>query len=140
MRLMRGRCCRVPVVPTLVMSVAIGLCLALPSLLRADPPVRIDCEKAYNTVEMKYCAGEALKRADEDLNSSWVLLTRDLDPGFKQSLVAAQRAWITFRDRNCEAETYLSRGGTGYTLFYDICLERMTRQRTEALRTLLEEN
>ena len=74
------------------------------------------------------------------MNHTWQTFTNGLEPNFKKFLTEAQRAWITFRDRNCDAETFLSRGGTGYISFYDRCLERMTRHRTEELRALLELN
>ena len=106
----------------------------------ADEEISINCSEPKGTTEFKYCAGEAYRYADEDLNDTWKTFTSGLDPAFKKSLTEAQRAWITFRDRHCEAETFQSLGGTAYTAYYDNCLERMTRQRTEELRTLLEPN
>ncbi|MBF0401572.1 MAG: DUF1311 domain-containing protein [Magnetococcales bacterium] len=111
-----------------------------PTQARADANIAIDCAKPMGTVEEKYCTGEAYRAADADLNQSWATFTSGLEPGFKQALIEAQRAWVTYRDRNCDAETFLARGGTGYISFYNLCLERMTRQRTEVLRTLLEPN
>ncbi|MBF0371724.1 MAG: DUF1311 domain-containing protein [Magnetococcales bacterium] len=114
--------------------------LVLPAQSLADEEISIDCAKAMGMVELKYCSGEAYRLADEDLNSMWKSVTAGLEKNFKRTLIEAQRAWITFRDRNCEAETFHSQGTTGYMVNYDVCLERMTRHRTEELRTLLEAN
>jgi uncharacterized protein YecT (DUF1311 family) len=106
----------------------------------ADEEISIDCAKAMGIAETRYCAAESYRMADEGLNHAWQTFTKDLEPQFKQSLVEAQQTWVLFRNLNCDAETFLSRGGTGYIGFYDNCLERMTRHRTEELRTILEPN
>jgi uncharacterized protein YecT (DUF1311 family) len=108
--------------------------------LLANEEISIDCAKAMGAVELKYCAAQAYRLADEDLNHVWNSFSKDLPAEYKRELVEAQRAWVKFRDSNCNAETFLSRGGTGYIYYYDYCLERMTRYRTEELRNLLEEN
>ena len=52
----------------------------------------------------------------------------------------AQRAWITYRDLACAAESTLVRGGSMEPLMYYSCLERETRSRTESLRIFGETN
>ena len=66
-------------------------------------------------------------------------LVRPLKPGevpAEETLRNAQRAWIPFRDRACEAESLAARGGTMQNQLYLMCLTRLTTRRTEDLRSL----
>ncbi|KNG94905.1 lysozyme inhibitor LprI family protein [Pseudaestuariivita atlantica] len=110
----------------------------------------LDCMNAITQVEMTGCAALAYEAADEDLNLAWKLAmnrARQLDGALSADEVKtstilrdAQRAWIPFRDRACEAESLLARGGTLQNqLFYE-CLTRLTRTRTEELRWFGEVN
>ncbi|MBF0194538.1 MAG: DUF1311 domain-containing protein [Magnetococcales bacterium] len=100
----------------------------------------VDCSNALATADLQYCAAQLYRYADEDLNHTWKTFTENLEPNFKRSLIQAQQDWIKFRDSHCDATTFRSRGGTAYMIFYDECLEKMTRQRTEQLRNILEPN
>jgi uncharacterized protein YecT (DUF1311 family) len=102
-------------------------------------------------MEMNLCAYQAYQAADGDLNVDYkramaYLKQADLDylpegavPGVIM-LRDAQRAWIKFRDKNCEVETLAFRGGTIVPLIRATCLEEMTRARSEQLRRIWEEN
>ena len=98
---------------------------------------KIDCSKAQSTPEVKYCSQLSYQGADRQLNQVYqqVILSVKGEP--KQLLISAQQAWIKFRDNNCDFETYLNRGGTGYEIFRNGCLERLTNQRTKDLQDYL---
>jgi uncharacterized protein YecT (DUF1311 family) len=51
----------------------------------------------------------------------------------------AQRAWIPFRDAACAAEAQIARGGTAMGFVTLLCLDRLTRARTEDLRIFAQE-
>ena len=51
--------------------------------------------------ELNACAGAAAKMADDRLNTSYQAVLKYLDPDDKALLVAAQRAWVAFRDSDC---------------------------------------
>ena len=98
---------------------------------------RIDCSKANDTVTMKYCSQQSYQAADKQLNQVYQQVISNLKSEARQLLTTAQQAWIKFRDHNCDFEVYESRGGTGYEIFRNGCLERVTKQRTKDLRDYL---
>ncbi|MGZ2258818.1 lysozyme inhibitor LprI family protein [Roseobacter sp. A03A-229] len=116
---------------------ALGLCAAAQAQV-------LDCEDPTTQVEMTGCAGLAAEAADQELNAVWksavtVARTRDTSdqsgaPPSEDILREAQRSWISFRDQACSAEATVARGGTMASQLFLICLERLTRQRTEDLR------
>ena len=110
----------------------------------------VDCSDPQVQMEMTYCAEKAWEAADGDLNYAYQIARRymkrldeDLPDDLKGGATVlrdAQRAWIAFRDKACEAEGFQARGGTMEPMLIYACYERMTRVRTEELRMLAEEN
>ncbi|GAA6623931.1 lysozyme inhibitor LprI family protein [Scytonema sp. NUACC26] len=98
---------------------------------------RVNCNKAVSTPELKYCSQLSYEAADRRLNEVYKTVTSNLINEQRQILISAQQAWIKFRDNNCNFETYGSRGGTGYEIFRNGCLERLTKQRTKDLQDFL---
>ena len=58
--------------------------------------------------------------------------------GGPEALRDAQRAWITFRDKTCEAEGFAMRGGTAEPIVVGFCLTRVTRERIGHLYGMLQ--
>jgi len=95
---------------------------------------------------MNFCAHRDWQAADAELNRVYRLartamraLDADLPPdlqGAEAALRDAQRAWIVFRDKACEAEGYLFRGGTMEPFIVSSCMAGLTRQRIQGLQTL----
>lgn len=110
-----------------------------------DAP-KLDCENAVSQVEINSCAGLDYEAADKELNVQWVKTKKvmadwdaDLDDhnkGAVDSLMKAQRAWIEYRDGQCDAEGYSVWGGTMYVAVVSGCLADLTRKRTEELKDL----
>ncbi len=98
---------------------------------------RINCSQAQSTPELKYCSQQSYQAADKKLNQAYQQVISSIRGEQKQLLTTAQQAWIKFRDNNCNFETYLNRGGTGYEIFRNGCLERLTTQRTKDLQDYL---
>lgn len=100
------------------------------------PAAALDCTNANTQAEMNQCAGESFQEADQALNQAY----GDLMGGFgeqedlKEALREAQRAWIRFRDAECDFRTFSSRMGSIYPTLRAACLEDLTRARTEQLR------
>ena len=65
----------------------------------------------------------ALKRMDADP-------APDNNPGYAATLLASQRAWITYRDATCVVEGYGFRGGSAEPAERNACEARLTRART----------
>jgi uncharacterized protein YecT (DUF1311 family) len=63
----------------------------------------------------------------------------DLDgdmKGAEKALVTAQRAWIAYRDAECEARGFQARGGTMEPMLVAGCIADVTDARTKELKTL----
>ncbi|WP_421725806.1 lysozyme inhibitor LprI family protein [Bauldia sp.] len=61
-------------------------------------------------------------------------LPADAAQEWKADLLAAQRAWITFKQKDCDAVAYEWYGGTGANFAVGSCLHDHTVQRTKDLR------
>lgn len=72
---------------------------------------------------------EALKhpKADEAKDDAEIL----------KRLVAAERAWIDFRDKDCNLQSTSMLGGTGEPNVYGDCLYAMTKARVIALGVIV---
>lgn len=132
----------------MTMKILLGPCAAL-MLAGVAGAQTLDCTNPTSQVEMTGCAALAYEAADGDLNLAYRIardragkmdayLAEDEVPA-RIILRDAQRAWIAFRDKACEAESLLARGGTMQNQLFYICLERLTRARTEDLRLFGEE-
>ena len=131
----------------------IGVILAA-ALVQAEPPVGmdgnpLDCEHAQYQRDMNQCAYLALEAADKAMNAQWkqtvaVLAQKDRDidrafdrePGWLDTLRAAQRAWLTFRDNSCLLASFDARGGTMAPMLGAECKTNLTELRTQELLEL----
>ena len=126
----------------IALAAPIALALALPAAAQD-----IDCDNAMSQHEMNFCALERYEAADAELNrvykevrTAMRSLDADLPPNLKgaeEALRDAQRAWIAFRDKACEVEGYLFRGGSMEPFMVTSCMTGLTEDRTDALRYLL---
>lgn len=126
---------------------------ALALFLLATPVAAqdVNCAEAVTQIEMTFCAEQAWRAADEDLNLAWGLvveqaraiqsaLPADAPVDIEEDLRRAQRVWIEFRDLACAAESHMAWGGSMAPMLVYTCRERLTRQRTEDLRLFGEGN
>ncbi|MDP3781306.1 MAG: lysozyme inhibitor LprI family protein [Sphingopyxis sp.] len=117
----------------------------------ADDP-SIDCDNQRYQVEMNYCAGKDYEVADVALNARWKLTAAtmrardktidrryDTQPTHYDALLAAQRAWLTYRDQHCLNEGFAARGGSMAPMLHSGCMARLTKARTAELQALVEE-
>jgi len=118
-------------------------CLTLPAA--AQDPI---CADPPDQQTMTACAYQEWQTADAELNSVYrrvMAMLKDQDAqlyaaqrGGPEALRDAQRAWITFRDKTCEAEGFAMRGGTAEPMVVAFCLTRITRERIGHLYGMLE--
>ena len=108
------------------------------------------CEEARTQMEMNSCAAREFESVDQALNEQWrqtLALMRNLDgdapgddgqPGYVETLRAAQRAWLTYRDEHCRAESFIARGGSMQTMLEHYCKAYVTQRRTIELGELTQ--
>ncbi|WP_377290413.1 lysozyme inhibitor LprI family protein [Rhizobium sp. SG2393] len=129
--------------------VAMGVFLSALPVCAEDAPA-IDCNNAMTQADMNACAAEDFQKADKALNALWPRVRKAmadwdktvaesaLTTGAEAALLKAQRAWIDYRDGQCEAEGFSAHGGTMEPLLIESCKATMTRSRTQELEALLK--
>ena len=102
----------------------------------------VDCGRAVTQLDMNLCARLDWEAADAELNLAYEAAvaraeTFDTYPEGRaeETLRAAQRAWVTFRDAVCESEAALWDGGSAEPMVRSGCLAAVTRRRAEELWT-----
>lgn len=117
------------------------LCLAtaglsgFTSVARAD-----DCNRNDETqMGLNICAGADYKAADDKLNAAYGEIMKRLadDQEARKLLQTAQRAWIGFRDAECNFATDDSKDGSIYPMLQANCLQAQTEDRLKQLSTYL---
>ena len=105
-----------------------------------------NCAEPVTQRDMNACADIEYDKADKDLNaaykqlrtkmSDWDKSADEESKGAVDALVAAQRAWVAFRDANCEVAGFEARGGTMESMLVSSCLADMSTKRAAELREL----
>jgi len=136
-------------------ALLLAACAALmlsPSFAAAqDDEPEVDCENATTQMEMNICAGRDYRAADDELNAVYrkaVAAAETMDRELKdmdEQLVGAvdalkrgQRAWIGYRDGQCDLAGFEARGGSMEPMLVSGCLADLTRKRTAELKAFYE--
>jgi uncharacterized protein YecT (DUF1311 family) len=88
--------------------------------MRSAKPLRVLCRST----------AKELKKADAEVNRVYHSTVKRLQADDAALLRKAQRAWLAYRDAQCEAERALWGGGTGGPAAWMSCKVELTRQRT----------
>lgn len=101
------------------------------------------CVTQRNTREINACVKQQLDVAEAELNAAYKeVLARLAKPdglgrpqdGVRARLVEAQRHWIQFREKNCDALLMQEADGSARSSQYMGCKRELAQQRTEQLR------
>ena len=111
------------------------LFVAAPALLAAQK--KEFCPEGRTQLDMTYCAGEELARADSMLNANYQRLVRTLEPHRVQALREAQRAWIRFRDAECAFQESAVTGGSMAPMVHALCEAELSTERAKEFARLL---
>jgi uncharacterized protein YecT (DUF1311 family) len=89
--------------------------------------------------DLNECYGNAYKKADAELNALYRQITGRLknDQATTKLLVAAQRAWVVFRDAECGFSASGVAGGSAYGMILAICLAKLTDKRIDDFKNYL---
>ncbi|PRH89633.1 hypothetical protein C5L14_03475 [Labrys okinawensis] len=106
---------------------------------RAAAAGATNCANAATQADMNECADKAFKKSDADLNAVYQQIEQRLkdNADTKKRLVAAQRAWVAFRDAECTFSASGASGGSIYPMVYSMCLDRVTQARVRSLEAYL---
>jgi uncharacterized protein YecT (DUF1311 family) len=122
------------------MLIAFGLLLSTSPLAAADNEMSQEYKACMDrssgvTSEMLDCMGAEFTRQDARLNENYKRLMEKLSAKRKEALLEAQRAWIKFRDANCNFY-YDPEGGSAAHLAGTDCNLNATANRATELRNL----
>ncbi|MBD8556601.1 DUF1311 domain-containing protein [Rhizobium sp. CFBP 8762] len=118
----------------------VGVCFGSPAFAEEKLP----CTDKVTTYDIKMCLKDAFEQADADLNRAYKALRQAAEEwdaveedeqmkGAVKALIAAQRAWIVYRDQNCIVEGFRARGGSLESVFVTHCEIRLTKVRTKEM-------
>ena len=133
----------------LLASAAFLLSASFASAQEDEPDVY--CGNAMTQMEMNVCAHRDYEAADTELNAVYrkaMAAVQAMDVEYKEmgehyvgavdALKRAQRAWIGYRDGQCELAGFGARGGSMEPMLVSGCLADLTQKRTAELKTVYE--
>ncbi|NLS15386.1 DUF1311 domain-containing protein [Rhizobium sp. P40RR-XXII] len=114
--------------------------------LKTTREPKADCANAQTQTDLNVCAVLDFGTADKALNAqctktraAMVAIDADLDnnmKGAEKALIKAQRAWVDYRDGECEAQGFQARGGSMEPMLVSGCKADLTKKRTKELKDL----
>ena len=114
--------------------ITIAICGCALWAMTAVPSAAQNCNNPATTRDMVECQAMEYQAADDELNSAYQNVRADQDQTGRIILRDAQRAWIKYRDAECNRHADFARGGTIASTIKLSCLTQMTAQRTQELR------
>jgi len=89
-----------------------------------------DCSNLQTQTDMTICAVGEYNKADAELNASYKQIMTRLkdDPETAKLLVAAEKAWMAFRDAECTFANAGTDGGSIHPMLVAECREAITRK------------
>lgn len=114
-------------------------CCILAAMLWVTRANAEDCGSAATQMDLNLCASDNAKKSDAALNAAYAQIRGRLkgDPATTKLLVAAQRAWVGFRDAECAFSSSGTLGGSMNGMITDECLDTLTKKRLIELNAYL---
>jgi len=114
-------------------------------LLASGRAAALDCANALTTPDINECASVEQKKVEARLNTTYKTVLAYLDhadpiikddaASAKLKLIEAQRAWIKFREADCQAQYEFNASGTIRTVLWISCMQAHAEQRTRDLES-----
>ena len=98
-----------------------------------------DCATASDQSTLNECASKDYAKSDAELNKLYKEIRGRLSdqPDAVKKLVAAQKAWIVFRDAECDFSSVRSQDGSAYPMLISMCRDGLTQTRIKDFKTYL---
>jgi len=128
------------------MKKIVVMILAFPLLAKAEPA----CDNINTSDQVYICSTVSLAKSDASLNHEYKKLlskineqyhsSEELKKEYLNKVKLSQRAWVDFRDKNCEVFSYQIETGTqAYETSMNTCKDKMTQERIKDLVSLQSE-
>lgn len=118
---------------------ASGVALAAIAAIFPGAASAQNCKSPDTQMAMNVCSARDYEREDQRLNQTYRELLAKLEAAKREKLREVQRAWLSFRDLNCDFQSADYQGGSIYPLIQTSCLADMTKQRTKDLKALIDD-
>jgi len=87
------------------------------------------------------CAAQETRAADTELNAAYQHALSQLDGSdnlraARASLIESERAWIKFRDADCDVQANIFKGGSMDGAMVEACKKSLIEQRTKELKAI----
>ena len=93
-----------------------------------------DCGKETAQMALNQCTGDNLTAANAALGEIYrKLLAIESDPKAKEQFKDIERAWVAYKDKQCQWETQGDEGGSIWTMEYNQCEIEKTDARIREL-------
>ncbi len=126
-------------------SVAVA---TLVTMLASRDASALDCANAITTPDINECVAIEKDKVEVKLNETYQRVLAFLDNSdplikedaakAKMKLKEAQRAWITFREADCDAVYAYNASGTIRTVMWIGCMQTHAEQRIAELNSFME--
>ncbi|URD60572.1 lysozyme inhibitor LprI family protein [Sphingomonas sp. KRR8] len=100
-----------------------------------------NCAKQNTQFDLNVCSFREYLRADIELNQAWDGIKRRLSSSRKgyTTMLAGQKAWLTYRDKQCQFWEGWYEGGSIAALVSNSCLTDITKVRSKELGQQLKD-
>jgi uncharacterized protein YecT (DUF1311 family) len=110
------------------------LCLLAMAILAGGPVSGAgaqDCNNASDQTTLNMCAAQSFKKTDAELNALYRQIRARLKDNAPTTrlLTGAQKAWLAFRDAECDFAASSTSGGSVYTMILMECRDALTTKR-----------
>jgi uncharacterized protein YecT (DUF1311 family) len=115
------------------------LVLSLAAILPLSALFAEDCANATSQMALNACADQEFKKSDGELNTLYRQIQARLkaDAATTKLLVTAQRAWVAYRDAECQFAISGSAQGSIYPMLVSECRNEMTKRRVADFKNYL---
>lgn len=110
--------------------------VARPAIAQDEP-----CSNAPRDPEFTACWNAEFKKSDADVQQKLHVLAerhRKDEPELHKLMMTAQRAWLAWREASCKVDTFESKGGSGFSVYWDRCRIKMNKARAGQLQELID--
>jgi len=102
--------------------------------LSATSAQALDCQNAVSTPDLNECAAREQKQVEVKLNQVYQRVLKTVTASkVRSQFVAAQRAWVKFREADCKAVYEQHADGTIRTVMYLGCMQNRAETRIKEL-------
>ena len=110
--------------------------LAWPAVAAENP-----CQNVEKDPALTACWSEEFKKSEAEVARRLRVLAerhRKEEPNLDRLMTKAQRAWLVWREAACRVNTYESKGGTGFSVYWDGCRIKMNEARAIELQEMID--